>query len=345
MAEADVQYKKRSGKIIIKLLELKRIDQEISEAAMRIVFMGTPRFSLPALEKLVNSEHNLMAVYTQQDKASGRGRKRTPSPVKELAVKHGIDVFQPGRLDDPNEIERLRSINPDLIAVAAFGRILPLEILEIPPFGCLNIHPSLLPLYRGASPVASAILSGDEETGVTIMLMDSGLDTGPILAQSKLPIEKTDTTESLEIKLAESGADLLVTVLPKWFEHKLEPKRQDNREATYTRRISKWDGKLNWDLPAETLCRNIRAYYPWPGGFTMWKGKVLKILEAMPLPGNNNTEPGRVVVPEHGTGVPVGIECGKGVLGLSSVQLEGKKPMSATEFLRGQRGFIGDKLG
>ncbi|MFO8009357.1 MAG: methionyl-tRNA formyltransferase [Dehalococcoidia bacterium] len=340
-----MQYKKRSGKIIIKLLELMSIDQRKSEAAMQIVFMGTPQFSLPALEKLVNSEHNLMAVYTQQDKASGRGRKRTPGPVKELAVKHGVDVFQPERLDDPNEIERLRSIKPDLIAVAAFGQILPPAVLEIPPFGCLNIHPSLLPRYRGASPVASAILSGDEETGVTIMLMEPGLDTGPILAQSNLPIEKTDTTESLEIKLAESGADLFMTVLPEWFEHKLEPKRQDNREATYTRRISKWDGKLDWDLPAETLSRRIRAYYPWPGGFTMWKGKVLKILGAMPLPVDRNIEPGRVVVPGHRTGFPVAVECGKGVLGLSSVQLEGKKPMSATEFLRGQRGFIGDKLG
>ena len=209
----------------------------------------------------------------------------------------------------------------------------------------MNIHPSLLPKYRGASPVASAIMTGDEETGVTIMLLDAGMDTGPVLAQRKLPIDSRDTTASLEARLAEVGADLLLETLPEWFEHKLFPKRQDNREAVYTSLIFKRDGELDWHLPAVELGWRVRAFYPWPGCYTRWKGKTLKILEAVPLAVAARVEPGMVVaLPVEGR-VPAGVGTGEGVLGLRKIQLEGKKAVSVADFLRGQKGFIGDKLG
>ena len=312
---------------------------------MRIVFMGTPQFSVPALERLIASEHEVVAVYTQPDRLAGRGRKQSLPPIKKVAQGQGISVFQPGTLNDPSKVDRLASLKPDAIVVVAFGQILPQDVLDVPGFGCLNIHPSLLPKYRGASPVASAIMAGDEETGVTIMLLDAGMDTGPVLAQRKVPIDSKDTTESLEARLAEVGADLLMETLPEWFEHKLVPERQDNREAVYTSRISKRDGELDWRLPAVELGWRVRAFHPWPGCYTRWKGRTLKILEAVPLAATTQVEPGMVVALPAEGGVPVGVGTGEGVLGLLKIQLEGKKAVSVTDFLRGQKGFIGDKLG
>jgi methionyl-tRNA formyltransferase len=303
--------------------------------------MGTPGFGVPTLERLVYSEHQVVAVYTGMDKLAGRGRVTTSSPVKRVAQEHGLVIVQPRRLGDKVEVERLANLKPDAIVVAAFGQILPQEVLDIPKFGCLNLHPSRLPRHRGASPIATAILVGDEETGVTIMLMDAGMDTGPVLSQKGVPIHSEDTAESLEARLALLGSDLLMETLPQWFERRLLPQPQKEEDATYTRPILKSDGEIDWSLPATELWRRVRAFYPWPGCFTLWQGKVLKILEAVALPGQ--AEPGRVVLlPPH---PQVGVGTREGILGLRRIQLEGKKAMSPAEFLRGQRTFIGQRLG
>ncbi len=311
----------------------------------RIVFMGTPDFSVPALGQLIMSGHKLVAVYTRPDKPSGRGRNRGFGPVKQLALDHNIPVYQPGTLKDRAEAERMAGLSPDAIIVVAYGQIIPQEILDIPVFGCLNIHPSLLPRYRGASPVASAILAGETETGVTIMLLDSGTDTGPVLAQKRISIEPEDTTASLELGLAEAGAKLLIETLPKWFEQKIAPQRQNNREAINTRQISKNDGELDWHVSADELCRQIRAYHPWPGSYTRWNEKTLKIIQALPLFSSHEVEPGLVVSLPDEAPVPAGIGTGEGILGLIMVQMEGRKPVQIADFLRGQRGFIGEKIG
>lgn len=306
--------------------------------------MGTPDFSLPALKILISSEYEVVAVYTQPDKLAGRGRMIKSSPVKQAALDNGILVFQPENFRDLSEVERLANLKPDVIIAVAFGQILPQQVLDIPKYGCLNIHPSLLPKYRGASPVASAILAGDKETGVSIMLLDSGMDTGPVLAPKKVSIDNSDTTESLELKLAKIGSQLLIETLPKWFEHELQPERQYTRDAIYTKQISKKDGELDWYLPAVELERRIRAFYPWPGCYTRWNGKMLKVLEAVVLPDVEQSDPGVVISLPSNSEVPVGVGTGDGVLGLRRVQLEGKKVNYAVEFLRGYKGFVGEKL-
>ncbi len=310
---------------------------------MRKVFMGTPEFSVPALKKLLASEHDVIAVYTQMDKPAGRSKSPTPPPVKKVAGENGLTVLQPRTLRD--EVDRLWSLSPDVIVVAAFGQILPQSVLDIPGLGCLNIHPSLLPRYRGASPVASAILSGDEESGVTIMLMDAGMDTGPVLKQRSMPIDPEDTAESLEGKLAEAGAKLLMETLPEWAEGRITPQPQREEDATYTSPLSKADGEMDWNLSANELWRRVRALYPWPGCYTRWQGKMLKILDAVPVSSSEEVPPGMVVSLPDDAPAPVGVGTGERILGLHRVQLEGKKAMSATDFLRGQRGFIEAKLG
>ncbi|MBT9149415.1 MAG: Methionyl-tRNA formyltransferase [Dehalococcoidia bacterium] len=309
---------------------------------MRIVFMGTPEFSVIILRRLISSEHEVIAVYSQVDKLAGRGRISTAPPVKRVAQEHGLAVFQPKRLRDKAEVGRLADLKPDVVVVAAFGQILPQEVLDIPEFGCLNVHPSLLPRHRGASPIVSAILAGDAETGITIMLMDAGMDTGPVLSQERVSIYGKDTAVSLGSRLAQVGADLLIETLPQWFEHRLQPQPQKEEDATYTRPILKSDGEIDWNLPATELWRRVRAFYPWPGCFTLWQGKVLKILEAVALPPGGEVEPGMVV--SLSSEVPVGVGTGEGILGLHRVQIEGKRPMPAAEFLHGQRTFIGQRL-
>ena len=241
----------------------------------------------------------------------------------------------------------LASLHPDVIVVAAFGQILPRSVLDIPRCGCLNLHPSLLPRFRGASPVAAAILAGDEFTGVSIMLMDEGMDTGPILARAQIPISATDTTGLLTAKLSRIAAQLLLEVLPCWLRGELTPKPQSEAEASYCHPISKEMGELDWHLPAVDIWRRVRAFHPWPGCYTRWQGRQLKIIEAVPLSSEGGAEVGQVValVPS-GVGVEpaFGIGTGEGVLGVLKVQLEGKRAMSAADFLRGQRDFIGALL-
>jgi methionyl-tRNA formyltransferase len=309
---------------------------------MRVVFMGTPGFALPTLNRLADSEYEVVAVYTQPDEPVGRGRRMVPSAVRAAALGHGFTVRQPGSLKDPREVEDLAGLQPDAIVVAAYGRLLPQSVLDVPRFGCVNIHPSLLPRHRGPSPVAAAILAGEEVTGVSIMLMDKGMDTGPVLAQRQWPLSAEDTTETLTDRLAEAGAELLMETLPSWLAGRITPQAQDDGKATYSRVITKEDGRIEWHRPALELWRMVRAFQPWPGCYTHWQGKTLKIVEAVPLPGDG--EVGRVVGPGGDWNVPVGVQTGDGILGLLKVQLEGKRVVTAEEFLRGQRGFTGSLL-
>jgi methionyl-tRNA formyltransferase len=309
---------------------------------MRVVFMGTPGFALPALSRLADSEYEVVAVYTQPDEPVGRGRRMVPTAVKSAALARALTVNQPPSLKEAGEVAKLAGLRPDTIVVAAYGQLLPQSVLDVPRFGCVNIHPSLLPRHRGPSPVAAAILAGDEATGVSIMLMDKGMDTGPVLAQSQWAISDSDTTGTLTDRLAEAGANLLMETLPLWVAGRITPQAQDNGKATYCRVVSKEDGRMDWHLPAPELWRRVRAFQPWPGCYTVWQGKLLKIVEAVPLPGEG--EEGRVVEIRGVSGVPVGVQTASGTLGLLKVQLEGKRVVSAEEFIRGQRGFVGSLL-
>jgi len=306
---------------------------------MRLVYMGSPEYSVPSLEGLISSEHQVVAVFTQPDKPAGRGRAPAFPVVKIAALRHGIEVRQPKSFKEPDAIESLAQLSPDVIVVAAYGKILPEEVLTIPPFGCINLHPSLLPRHRGPAPIQGAILAGDEYTGVSIMLMDRGVDSGPILSQRRVAIEPDDTTESLSHKLAKISAQLLAETLPLWLSHSITPQPQEG-DATYTRFLSKDEGEINWHLPAPEIWRRVRAFHPWPGSYTRWQGKVLKVLEVFPLPGERG-QPGRVIPLGGGQ---VGAQTGDGVLGIRRVQLEGRRAMTAEEFVRGQRDFVGAML-
>jgi methionyl-tRNA formyltransferase len=322
---------------------IRELMKNTSAMIVRVVFMGTPDFAVATLACLLGSSYQVAAVYTQPDKAAGRGRRVVSSPVKKLALERRIPVVQPQALESSEVIKELASFQPELIIVAAFGSILPTEVLSLPRFGCLNVHPSLLPRHRGPSPVASAILCGDELTGVTIMLMDSGLDTGPILAQEEVGVSSLDTTGSLSSKLADVGAGLLLKILPGWLEGTIKPQAQDDSKATYSKLITSKDGEVDWHLSALHLWRMVRAYNPWPSCYTWCQGKRLKIHEAIPLDVRGNGEVGEVVALVEQPGI--GVVTKQGILELCEVQLEGKRAMSAGDFMRGQRDFIGCILG
>jgi len=282
--------------------------------------MGTPEFGAAVLEALLG-EHEVVGVYTREDRPAGRGLRLTESPVKRLAAARGLPVYQPRTLRRPEEQARLAELNPEAVVVAAFGLILPPEVLNLPPYGCLNVHPSLLPRHRGPAPVAAALLAGDEVTGVSIMLMDEGVDTGPVLARRELPILPEDDARSLTEKLGRLGGELLLEVLPRWQRGEIVPQPQDHSRATYSRMIRKEEGELDWRLPALELWRRVRAFNPSPGTWTLWRGRRLKVLSAFPRP-DVAAEPGRVVALPGG----VGVGTGQGVLELREVQLEGSGP-------------------
>ena len=310
---------------------------------LRILFMGTPEFAVPSLECLILNQYQIAAVYTQPDKPVGRGRSLVASPVKKAAVARKLPVAQPVSLKKAEAVAQLADFHPDVIVVAAFGQILLQSVLDIPPYGCINIHPSLLPRFRGASPVAAAILAGDEVTGVSIMLMDSGLDTGPVLAREQIPISPQDTTGSLTVKLSQVAARLLPEVLVRWTGGEITPQPQNEAEATYSGTINKEAGEIDWHLPAVDIGRRVRAFQPWPGCYTRWQGKRLEIIEATPQPGEGSFEIGQVVAINK-EGVALGVYTGEGILGVLKVHLEGKRVMPTAEFLRGQRQFIGAVL-
>ena len=310
---------------------------------MRIVFMGSPRFSVPSLEQLLLNNYDVVAVYTQPDRPSGRGRAVMLSPVKEAALKWKLPVKQPPTLKAPEALAELTALKPDVIVVCAFGQILPKELIEIPPRQCLNVHFSLLPRHRGASPVTAAILAGDEYTGVSIQLVRFKLDTGPVLASAPIPIQPDDNTGTLLEKLSVVGAHLLQEALVNWLNGTISPLPQDETKATYFGQVKKEDGEIDWTLPALEIWRRVRAYYPWPGCYTTWRGKTLKMNEAFYLPGAVKEEAGRVFALDKEKG-GLGVATGDGVLGIKNIQYAGKKAMTAAEFLRGQRDFIGSKL-
>ena len=304
--------------------------------------MGTPEFAAPALDALIHSDHEVVGVFAQPDEPAGRGRSLVSPPVKKLALQHKLTVHQPPSLRRSCELDRLASLRPDVVIIAAYGKILPESFLQVPPRGCLNIHASLLPRHRGPSPIAAAILAGDEVTGVTIMIVTKVMDTGPILTQRRIPILPHDTTGSLFQKLSGLGADLLMETLPLWLDGKLVPQPQDGEKATYSKMIAKEDGLIDWRRPAVELWRRVRAFQPWPGCYTTWQGRTVKIIEAVPLSGEGT--PGRVVAMSHEPSAPVGVHTGEGILGLVQVQLEGKRVISAAQFVRGQRDFVGAQL-
>ena len=310
---------------------------------MRVIFMGTPEFAVPPLEHLILNQYQVVAVYTQPDKPAGRGRSLVSSPLKRAALAWELPVVQPVSLKRAEAVAQLAGFHPDVIVVAAFGQILPQSVLDLPSYGCINIHPSLLPRFRGASPVAAAILAGDEFTGVSIMLMDKSLDTGPILARAQIPISAQDTTGSLTAKLSLIAAQLLQEVLLRWSGGELTPQPQNEAEATYSVPISKEEAEIDWRLSAIDIWRRVRAFQPWPGCYTRWQRRQLKIIEAVPLSVETALEVGRVVAltPATQSKAAFGVSTGDGILGVLKVQLEGKRAMSAAEFLRGQRQFIG----
>ncbi len=300
--------------------------------------MGTPDFAVRPLKALYEEGHEIAAVVTQPDKPKGRHGEMAMSAVKEEALRLSIPVLQPLKASDKEFIEEIRQLSPELIVVAAYGQILKKELLSIPPHGCINIHASLLPRWRGASPISAAIMAGDEYTGVTAMQMDEGLDTGDMLLTEKLPIEAEDTTESLTVKLSELGAGLIVKTLKGIAEGSLSPVKQSELgEHTYAGILKKEDGDLDLDLPSETIERQIRGLYPWPCGYSHLGGKLFKIYEAKKAePKTGALEPYSLLI-EDGEFY---VGCGEGCLKLLSVQLEGKKRMSTADFLRGSSQLI-----
>lgn len=309
---------------------------------MKIVFMGTPDFAAGALKSLIEAGHEITAVVTQPDKAKGRSQELLPPPVKVVALEHGIPVLQPVRIKRPEEVEKLKQYPADIYVVAAFGQILSQEILDIPEFGCLNIHASLLPKYRGASPIQHVIIDGEEKTGITIMQMDAGLDTGDMLYQKEIVISPKDTYASLHDKLMVLGGEAIVEALPLLEQGKLVPKKQEDALSCYAHLIDKTMGELDFTKSAEILDRLIRGLNPWPSAYTTYHGKQLKVWEAEPVKSPKAGKPGEILAVEKDA---VLVAAGSGALRITSLQLSGKKRMSAHDFLLGVRMTPGEILG
>ena len=295
--------------------------------------MGSPEFSIPSLKALVN-KFEVVGVVTKPDHPAGRGRIFKPPPIKELAHDLDLQVIQPQRASTPEVIEQLEEWNPDVIVVAAYGQILKKIVLELPDYGCVNVHASLLPRWRGAAPINAALLHGDTESGITIMKMDEGLDTGPILSQRGMKIDPIDTAGTLSSRLAELGSELLIETLPRYISGEILPQPQDGSLATYAPMLKKEDGKLDFTQPAVDLARKVRAFSPWPGAYTQWRGNVLKIHQAHSVTGISG-KPGRTTLHKN---LPA-IFTSNGALVLDEVQPGGKKRMPGKVFLHGARGW------
>ncbi len=309
---------------------------------MKIVFMGTPDFSVGIIKALHESAHEVVLAVTQPDRPKGRSGKLIPSPVKEYAVKEGIEVFQCEKIKEKDSVERLKETEADLFVVAAFGQILSKEILEMPRFGCINVHASLLPKYRGASPIQQAILDGEKKTGVTIMQMNEGLDTGDILISREVEIEKKETGGSLFDKLEETGGSLIIDAVDAIEQGKLSPVKQDDEKASYAGIIKKERGRIDFAGKAEEIERLIRAFDPWPSAYTSFSGKTLKLWKADVVDNAVSAAPGTVIRVTKDTFT---VACGSGALVIKELQLEGKKRMSTKDFLLGNDLAEGDSLG
>lgn len=309
---------------------------------MKIVFMGTPDFSVPTLEALVASEHEVVGVVTQPDKPKGRGKEIHMSPVKECALQHNIPVYQPVRARDEAFVDEMRALNPDVMVVIAFGQILPKSLLELPKYGCVNIHASLLPKYRGAAPIQWAVINGDEETGITTMMMDVEMDTGDMLEKTIVKLDPEETGGSLFDRLSLLGGDLILSTLSKLEKGEITPVPQDHEKATYVKKISKSMGDIDWTMDAVSIERLVRGLNPWPSAFTRWNGKMLKIWEAKVLPDPDVKLPCGSVISASDEGLK--IQTGAGVLCVTSLQLEGKKRMDTAAFLRGYQVAAGSMM-
>lgn len=308
---------------------------------IKVIFIGTSDFGIPAFKALIRDENfSLTLAITQPDRPAGRKQLLIPSPIKTEALKNDIHLLQPEKISlVKNEIA---SLSPDIIIVAAYGQIIPEEILNIPKHGCLNLHASLLPKYRGAAVIQAAILNGDKETGLTVIKMDKGLDTGPILVQMTVPIEENDTTGTLHDRLAELSPEFLISTIKKYVSGKIDPKPQSQEGSSYAKTIAKGDGLIDWSKPAIFLERFLRAMSPWPTAWTWLKGKQLKIISAQNKPIEiNSYKPGKTF--KYNSGLAV--QCGKDALIIKRLKLEGKNELSSEEFLRGQKEFMGSVLG
>lgn len=320
---------------------------------MNVVFMGTPDYAVSALEAIIEAGYRVTAVVTQPDKPKGRGKEIQMTPVKECAVAHGIPVFQPVRIKDAEAVETLRGFEADIFVVAAFGQILSEEILTIPKYGCVNIHASLLPKYRGAGPIQWAIINGEKITGITIIQMDKGIDTGDMLMKTEVKIESRETGDSLHDKLAQAGARLIVEALSKIESGNIVPVKQNDEESCYAKMLQKSMGRIDWNQTAQALDCLIRGLISWPGAFTFYRGKMLKIWEEEPVTeeemrGKNipesfdDTEPGTVVLVEKDAFY---VRAGDGILKILAVQPEGKKRMAVKDYLLGYQVKEGERLG
>jgi len=309
---------------------------------MKIVFMGTPKFGAIILEKLIKEGYKPDLVVTETDKAKGRKQTIVPSPIKTTAQNFNIPVFQPEKNEDLKS--KIESLKPDLTIVAAYGRILPKEILEIPKHKSLNIHPSILPKYRGASPIQYTILNNDQKSGVTIILMDEKMDHGKIISRISCHVPEKITYEQLSLQMAELGGDIIVDTIPKWINNEIDPKTQNEEEASYTKILKKEDGKINWEMPAVQIERKVRAFNPWPGTWTLWDKARLRILKArvFKFPVKKKYPIGQIlVVPQN----EAAVQCNEDFLVLEELQLEGKKHLKSEEFLRGYQNFTKAVLG
>jgi methionyl-tRNA formyltransferase len=318
---------------------------ESEDKMTKIVFMGTPLFAVPSLEAVAAlPDVEIIQVITQPDRPAGRGQTLQPSPVKAKALELGLPVWTPENLKKPEDVEKLRQLAPDLMVVVAYGEILRQRVLDIPPLGTLNVHGSLLPRHRGASPIVGALLAGESETGVTIMVLDAGMDTGDMLTRRAIPILPHHTTGTLTPLMAQLGADLLAETIPQWVAGTLTPEPQNHSEATATRLIQKEDGDINWNEPAVTIERKIRAYAPWPGTYTSWNGELFKILGGVAVQFEGEMQqPPAGTVERHGD--VIAVSTGEGWLVLQQVQTAGKKPMDILIFVNGHKAFIGSRLG
>ncbi len=308
---------------------------------MKIIFMGTPDFSVGTLEALVEAGHEVVLAVTQPDKPKGRGKEMQFTPVKECAIKHGIPVFQPRRVREPECIEELRKYHADVMVVVAFGQILPKEILDMTPYGCINVHASLLPKYRGAAPIQWTIIDGEEVTGVTTMQMDEGLDTGDMLLKTIIPIEKKETGGSLFDKLAEAGAKLCVETLTGLENKAITPEKQGESPTSYAKQIRKEFGEIDWRKKGIEIERLIRGLTPWPSAYSNWNGKMMKIWDAEIAEGDSKETPGTIVRVEKEAFY---VQTGEGLLKVCELQIPGKKRMDAGAFLRGYQVKVGEKL-
>jgi len=316
----------------------------MTQPELRIVFAGTPNFAANHLSAIISGSFKVVSAYSQPDRPAGRGKQVQPTAVKAVALSHGIDVHQPLSLDSTKEIDRLRELQPDVIVVVAYGLLLPKAVVTLPVHGCLNVHASLLPRWRGAAPIERAILAGDTETGVSIMQMDEGLDTGPVLARSITPITIGDNSQTLSARLSDLGCQTLCEILRTLTGHRLVAEPQDDALASYARKISKSEALVDWSLPATRLNLLARALYPRSPAYTLHQGKRLRLVETEVIATASTSQPGTVIVCSADS---VDIACGQGSLRILRVQLEGRGEMSVADLLNGHRGYFskGQRLG